>query len=135
MQISEWLSLPPLTGTKPDMAQADRSTAGAPGAATDPARLTRARLEALLPSEGLQVGPPEAEDRLVLSAATQLVLRAGQELSVMERERLSYLRQAYLDGSWQVDASALAVSMVHVMKAESTNMSAESRPELDGGTR
>ncbi len=82
--------------------------------------LERARLHALLPSSGIEVGPPEAEDKLEISPLAHAILRAGEELDSERWQRTETIRVAYLRGDWETNDLALAARLLPGLMEEDT---------------
>ncbi|MCU0228954.1 MAG: hypothetical protein MUF01_15085 [Bryobacterales bacterium] len=72
----------------------------------------RARLQALLPSSGIHLHPPETEDKLYISPLTHTILRAGEALDSERLARVEQLRARYLQGGWEVDDFHVAARML-----------------------
>lgn len=112
MQIGEWLSQIGGFPTGTDPARQDGTPPGAVHPGGGLPALGRARLEALLPTSGIQTGPPDTEDRLDISPLAHAILRANVELDGAETERAGLLRIAYFDGSWEPDAGQIALRLL-----------------------
>lgn len=70
--------------------------------------LERARLHALLPTSGILLAPPEAEDKLDISPLAHAIVRAGDALDMERAYRVEALRAAFLRGDWDADDSLVA---------------------------
>lgn len=78
----------------------------------------RTRLDALLPSSGIVLGPPESEDKLDLSSLAHAILRTDEQLQLDQAQRVERLRVAFLRDDLEVDADALASALTVQALAE-----------------
>ncbi len=102
MQIGDLLARTG-TGVSPPDHPTDRGAAQA---------AERARLQALLPSSGIDLHPPETEDKLSISPLAHAILRAGEALDAERWDRVEVLRTSYLRGDWAADAALIAARML-----------------------
>jgi hypothetical protein len=78
-----------------------------------------AHLDALLPTSGVTIGPPELDDKLDLSPLAHAILRAVDQLEVIQSARVGELRSGFLREGLEVDADLLAARLMHQAFAES----------------
>ncbi|MCW5965810.1 MAG: hypothetical protein KIT83_17355 [Bryobacterales bacterium] len=83
--------------------------------------LERARLHALLPTSGILLAPPEAEDKLDISPLAHAIMRAGDALDMESAYRVEALRAAYLRGDWEADDSLVASRLLPGLLSSATS--------------
>lgn len=89
------------------------------------------RVEALLPTSGISIGPPSAEDRVEISPLAHALTRMNQRLAELEVDHVNALRMHYIQGSYEVEAENLARAMLRTFSiADVSRLSSAANDEV-----